>query len=131
MNGRKVIVADDEPHIRHLLALKLQQGGLEVLMAADGAEALELCLSEKPDLLITDYQMPVLSGLELCQRLRADPLAARIPAILLTARGFELKTSQTAELGIDLVMSKPFSPAEMLQKAVELLNRHEMTSQET
>jgi len=59
----KVVVADDEPHIRHVIALKMQKHGFEVFAAADGEEALDLVLQEKPDLLITDYQMPVMSGL--------------------------------------------------------------------
>jgi len=123
MNRQIVVVADDEPHIRHVLALKLAKGGLQVFVAADGQEALELCRAEKPDLLITDNQMPALSGLDLCLQLREDPATADIAAIMLTARDFDLPTDQIKRAGILLVMSKPFSPAEVLNNALEILNR--------
>lgn len=121
MTDKKVLIADDEPHIRHVLALKLQKAGLEVLTAADGEEALECCVQEKPNLLITDYQMPGLSGLELCQALRADPATADIVAIMLTARGFTLDESEAAATGIAELISKPFSPAEVLQVVLRYL----------
>ena len=63
------MVADDESHILHVVSLKLRNAGFEVITAADGQEALELAIAERPDLLITDYHMPQLSGLELCQKL--------------------------------------------------------------
>lgn len=122
-NVKRVVVADDEPHIRHVLALKLEKGGLEVMMAADGEEALELCLNESPDLLITDYQMPILSGLDLCMQLRKHESTRDLPAIMLTARGFDLPESQTSEAGIVLVMSKPFSPAEVLRNVMATLDQ--------
>lgn len=122
MSAKRIIIADDEPHIRHVLSLKLEKGGYSVLQAADGQEALELCLAERPDLLITDYQMPGLSGLELCQQLRARPATRQLPVIMLTARGFDLDEAQTQELAITAIMSKPFSPAEVLQKASDILD---------
>src|SRR5580692_265856 len=81
MAAKKILVADDESHILHVVSLKLRNAGFEVLTAADGQEALELAQSERPDLLITDYHMPQLSGLELCQKLKQDPATARIPGI--------------------------------------------------
>lgn len=121
MNDRKIIVADDEAHIRHVLSTKLQNAGFTVMLAADGEEAFELCLAERPDLLITDYQMPLLSGLELCQRLRTDERTRELPALMLTARGFDLDPEETALTGIVALMSKPFSPREVLQKVNEIL----------
>ncbi len=123
--GKKVVVADDEPHIRHVLALKLTKAGLDVQTAGDGEEALDLCLAERPDLLITDYQMPVMSGLELCKELRATPATRGLPAIMLTARGFDLGPDDTAQTNIAALMSKPFGPAEVLEKVESLLNRDE------
>ncbi|NQU76981.1 MAG: response regulator [Planctomycetes bacterium] len=130
MSRKRVVVVDDEPHICHVLALKLARGGFEVMIAGDGEEALDLCLAEKPDLLITDYQMPVMSGLELCRRLRQEPSTADVPAIMLTARGFDLDESETAQTGIAAIMSKPFSPAEVLQAAVDVLNCQPVRSRE-
>ena len=121
MNGKKIVVVDDEAHIRHIVSMKLRNAGFEVLTASDGEEALELCNSEKPDLLITDYQMPLLSGLELCQKLRASEATREIPVVMLTARGFDLDPSETAQTGIAAVMSKPFSPREVLERVNQLL----------
>jgi CheY-like chemotaxis protein len=116
----KVVVADDEPHIRHVIALKMQKHGFEVFTAADGEEALDLVLQEKPDLLITDYQMPVMSGLELCRELRQRGETAHIPILMLTARGFDLSDQERQACGILHLMSKPFSPAEVLARVLEL-----------
>jgi CheY-like chemotaxis protein len=121
MNAKTILVADDESHILHVVSLKLSNAGYRVLTAHDGAEALELANAEHPDLLITDYHMPQLSGLELCQRLKQDPSTARIPAILLTARGYSLEPQDTERSGIRTMLSKPFSPRQLLSTVNELL----------
>jgi CheY-like chemotaxis protein len=118
---KRVIVADDEAHILHVVSMKLQNAGYEVLTAVDGEEALELCSSEGPDLLITDYQMPMMTGLELCKQLRASENTRDIPTIMLTARGFDIDPGQMEEAGIATVLAKPFSPRELLGKVDELL----------
>jgi two-component system alkaline phosphatase synthesis response regulator PhoP len=118
---KRVVVADDEPHIRHVLELKLSKAGLQVLTAADGEEALELCRGQRPDLVISDYQMPAMSGLDLCRALAREPATATVPVIMLTARGFDMTQADRADTNIVLIMSKPFSPAEVLQKALGLL----------
>jgi two-component system, OmpR family, alkaline phosphatase synthesis response regulator PhoP len=117
----RVVVADDEPHIRHVLEVKLAKAGLNVVMAADGEEALELCRAQTPDLVISDYQMPAMSGLDLCKELFRQPATAKVPVIMLTARGFDLTEADKTKTNIVLVMSKPFSPAEVLAKAMGLL----------
>lgn len=118
---RKILVADDEAHILHVVSLKLKNAGYEVLTAVDGEEALELCRSERPDLVITDYQMPFLTGLEFCNKLRESDETKGIPAIMLTARGFDLDPDEMTTAGIMSVLAKPFSPREMLEKVKELL----------
>ena len=117
--SKKVLVADDEAHILHVVSMKLRNAGLEVITAVDGEEALELCLSEQPSLLITDFQMPYLSGLELCKKLREA--GQNIPAILLTARGFDIEPGEMADAGIASVLAKPFSPREVLSVVHRLL----------
>ena len=82
---KKVLVVDDEVHILHVVSLKLRNAGFAVITAQDGQEALEIAQVELPDLIITDYQMPHLSGLELCQRLKQLPGTKDIPALLLKA----------------------------------------------
>jgi two-component system, OmpR family, alkaline phosphatase synthesis response regulator PhoP len=121
MAAKKILVADDESHILNVVSLKLRNAGFEVVTASDGLEALELAQSERPDLLITDYHMPQLSGLELCQRLKQDPVTAKIPAIMLTARGYQLDAQDTEQNGILRMLSKPFSPRHLLSTVNEVL----------
>lgn len=115
------LVVDDEAHIRHVVSLKLRNAGFEVLTAGDGEEALEIATSRKPDIIISDLQMPYMSGLELGQQLAANPITAAIPTLLLTARGHALSQSDLANTTIREVLAKPFSPREVLSKADRLL----------
>ena len=119
--GKRVVVADDAPFIRHIVCTKLRNAGYEAIPAADGEEALELCRTEKPDLLITDFQMPIMTGLQLCKHLRASDKLRHIPAVMLTARGFEIDSEEMTAAGIAAVLAKPFSPRELLEKVSELL----------
>ena len=80
-----------------------------------------MATAERPDLLITDYHMPQLSGLELCQKLRANPATSGIPTIMLTARGYDLEPADTEKSGILKMLSKPFSPRQLLQTVNEIL----------
>jgi CheY-like chemotaxis protein len=121
MSERTILVADDESHILHVVSLKLRNAGYRVITARDGAEALELAQYEHPHLLITDYHMPQLSGIELCQRLKQDPATADIPAIMLTARGYSLEPGDTEKSGILRMLSKPFSPRQLLATVEEVL----------
>ncbi|MCY2931984.1 MAG: response regulator [Planctomycetota bacterium] len=119
--SRKILVADDEAHILHVVSMKLRNAGYDVVTAVDGEEALELCKSECPDLVITDYQMPYMDGLELCLAMRATEATRNIPAIMLTARGFDISPADVEAAGIRAFLAKPFSPREVLRKVEELL----------
>ena len=121
MSEKTILVADDESHILSVVSLKLRNAGFRVLTAADGQEALDLALAELPDLLITDYHMPQLSGLELCQRLKQEPSTRSMPAIMLTARGYHLEPHDTEQSGITKMLSKPFSPRHLLATVNEVL----------
>jgi CheY-like chemotaxis protein len=123
MNGKTVLVADDETHILHVVSLKLQNAGYRVVTARDGREALELAQHEKPDLIITDYHMPELSGLELCRRLKETEQTSSIPAIMLTARGYNLEPADTEKSGVLKMLSKPFSPRQLLATVNEVLQQ--------
>jgi len=116
----KILVADDEAPIANVVAMKLRNAGLEVIVAMDGLEAYELAIAERPDFMITDLQMPGMSGIELCARLAAE-LEGGIPTILLTAKGFELTAESVRELPVRRIMTKPFSPRELLAQVQELL----------
>src|SRR5579872_6650334 len=97
MAEKTILVADDESHIVNVVSLKLRNAGFEVVTAADGQEALELATASPPDLLITDYHMPRLSGIELCRRLKQDARTCSVPAIMLTARGYHLEGQDTGD----------------------------------
>jgi len=128
MADKKVLVVDDEIHIVHVVAIKLRNNGYEVITANDGAEALELARREKPDMVVTDYQMPVMSGLELVKELREDDQTKDIPAILLTARSFAITKDQQKELEISACLSKPFSPKELLGYIEDILYQKELVT---
>lgn len=112
----KVLLCDDEVHIVRAAEFKLARAGYRVQCAADGQEAWEKIERDRPDLLITDLQMPRLDGLALIERLRQRPDTRGMPVIVLTAKGFELKPQELAEKwGVLAVVGKPFSPRELLR----------------
>ena len=119
--SRKILVADDEAHILHVVSMKLRNAGYDVVTAVDGEEALELCKGERPDLVITDYQMPYMDGLAFCLALRETESTRGIPAMMLTARGFDIPPDDMKAAGIRACLAKPFSPREVLRKVEELL----------
>ncbi len=121
MESMKILVIDDEAHITHVVSLKLRNLGFEVVTAGDGEEGYELARQHKPDLIITDLQMPYLTGLEMCAKLKALKETSHIPAILLTARGYALSPADLDRTNIKEVMSKPFSPRGVAEKVEEVL----------
>jgi CheY-like chemotaxis protein len=120
MQGKTILAVDDEAHILHVVSLKLQNAGYTVLTANDGEEALEAATAPV-DLLITDYQMPGISGLELARRLHAEPGRRHLPVMLVTAHGLALEQVELAQAGISVCLSKPFSPRDLLEKVNDLL----------
>jgi len=121
MSGKRVLVVDDEIHIVHVVAIKLRNNGYEVLSADNGAEAFELACKERPDIVVTDYQMPVMTGLELVEKLRQRQETKDIPVIMLTARSFAIPKEQQEDLRISGCLSKPFSPKELLGDIEDVL----------
>jgi len=121
MAERKVLVVDDEIHIVYVVAIKLRNNGYEVITAANGAEAFELVCEEKPDIIVTDFQMPVMTGLELVEKLRRSEATKDIPVIMLTARDFAIEEEQKQDLQISELLSKPFSPKELLRSIDDIL----------
>ena len=121
MTGQKALVVDDEIHIVHVVALKLRNNGYEVISAENGADAFDLACEEKPDIIVTDFQMPVMTGLELVEKLRQCDQTKDIPVILLTARNFAITEEQQRNLRISDCLSKPFSPKELLANIEDIL----------
>jgi CheY-like chemotaxis protein len=126
--ANKVLVADDEIHIIHVVAIKLRNNGYEVIAANNGAEAYDLACREKPDIVVTDYQMPVMTGIELITKLRGDERTKEIPVILLTARAFAVSQEQQESLGVSSCLSKPFSPKELLKTIQDILYQRQLAA---
>jgi len=116
-----ILVVDDEAHILHVVSLKLSKAGFEVITAEDGEEGLAVATEHQPDLIITDYQMPFMTGLELCIELKKQEETRDIPALMLTARGFSLASDDLDQTNIAGVISKPFSPREILDQVQNLI----------
>jgi two-component system alkaline phosphatase synthesis response regulator PhoP len=115
---RRILVADDEAFIIATLSYQLRQKGYDVVTATDGQEAYTSTLEGKFDLILSDYQMPELSGFELCVKLKQEEATANVPVIMLTARGHRLSPEEIAQTNIKHLLAKPFSAKELL-KCVE------------
>ena len=121
----KIMLADDEQHVRDMIAFRLRSAGHQVVAARDGGEALQLATAEKPDLIILDVMMPVLDGFEVLRRLKADPALQAIPVIILSAKGREQDVMAGIRGGaIDYVV-KPFSLKELTARVELALRKHE------
>ena len=128
---KTVLVVDDDPDIRELVTWKLTQAGYTTMAAADGEAALTAVTANTvagravPDLVLVDWMMPRITGIEVCRALRASPVTARIPIILLTAKAQESEIECGYEAGVDDYIVKPFSPKAMLIRIEAVLARCE------
>jgi DNA-binding response OmpR family regulator len=118
-----VLVADDDADIRDLVAFKLEQAGLEVIVVEDGQAALEQAQTRRPDLAVLDVSMPGLSGIDVCRILRDDPATAGMLIIMLTARVQEQDVEGGFSAGADDYVTKPFSPRELVSRIQAQLSR--------
>lgn len=121
MTTPTILLADDEAHITCVVSQKLRSAGFSVAVARDGEEALDLAIRIKPSLVVTDLQMPRMSGLELALRLKETAATAETPVVMLTARGYIMDPATMAKTNIRHVMGKPFSARDVLKKVTELL----------
>jgi CheY-like chemotaxis protein len=116
-----ILLVDDEPHIPLVVGRKLEAAGYAVVTASDGEEGLVAARETSPDLVITDLQMPFMSGVEFAAALRTDPALSTLPVVLLTARGYVLPQSQFEVSNIVRVLAKPFSVRQILEVVEQLL----------
>ncbi|MHC5162581.1 MAG: response regulator [Planctomycetota bacterium] len=123
MDNKKALVVDDEFHIVQVVSIKLKNNGFDVITAENGSDGYELAVQALPDIIISDYQMPVMSGVEMIEKLRQNPDTANIPVIMLTARGFAIEDDQKEQLRVSACLSKPFSPREVLATIEEVLRQ--------
>jgi CheY-like chemotaxis protein len=117
----KILIVDDEPALRFLITSTLEDEGYELLEAADGLEAYESILKEKPDLVILDVMMPGLTGYELCARIKQNTRTSKTIVIMLTAKGQEQDRLQSEAVGADLYLRKPFSPIQLIDIVESML----------
>nr|WP_207949148.1 response regulator [Microcella frigidaquae] len=119
----RVLVCEDEPDILALIATRLEREGYDVITAADGDEGLRKALEHRPELLLLDWMMPGLSGLEVCTALRAHPEASRTRVLMLTARAQQSDIDAAFAAGVDDFIIKPFRSGELQQRVADLLAR--------
>ena len=120
---QKVLVVEDEAAIRDMLAFNLRRAGYDVLSAATGMEARTSMVDQYPDVVLMDWMLPDISGLELTRQLKRDPETREIPVIMLTARAQEDDRVAGLEGGADDYITKPFSPRELLARIKVVLRR--------
>ncbi|MCL4297145.1 MAG: response regulator [Anaerolineae bacterium] len=121
---QKILIVDDEAHIRILMEQTLEEledEGVEILIAGDGEEALEIIKNDKPGLVFLDVMMPKMNGFEVCQAVKRELKLDDIYIVMLTAKGQEYDKQKGAEAGADIYMTKPFDPDEIVEKAAEVL----------
>jgi DNA-binding response OmpR family regulator len=111
---RKVMVIDDEPFILMMLEDKLKRAGLDVVALKESVNVIDIVRKEKPDLIILDWMMPEISGIEVCGMLKSDPELSDIPVFMLTAKGQEEDEKLGMRSGVDRYITKPFSPSALL-----------------
>ena len=119
----RILIADDEPNQLELLSFNLEQAGFEVMTAADGQQALQIAREDHPDLVILDWMMPHLSGMDVCRNLRGLEETKWLPIIMLSARSEEGDRTLGLDNGADDYLTKPFSPRELVSRVKALLRR--------
>jgi DNA-binding response OmpR family regulator len=123
--GRKILIVDDEVHIKMLLEQTLEEledeYGVELFTASDGEEGLAFIRSEQPDLVFLDIMMPKMNGYEVCRIVMDDESLREVKIVLLTAKGQEVDRKQGLELGAKMYMTKPFDPDEILKVSKDML----------
>jgi DNA-binding response OmpR family regulator len=119
--AQTVLIVDDDPNIVIALEFLMRQAGYTVATAADGRQALDYLASREAALMILDVMMPNKNGFEVCAEVRADPRLARLPILMLTAKGREAEKARGLALGADAYVSKPFATHDLVELVRELL----------
>lgn len=119
----KILIADDDVILVEMLRFRLEAAGHEVVSASDGLAALETAAAQRPDLVVLDSMMPVISGPEVLARLKADDALKHIPIVMLTARKSESDIVAALKSGVDEYLTKPFIPQELMVRIDKLLSR--------
>ena len=123
MVGKRLLLVEDDRALAELVTFHFDRAGYHVTRTSDGEEALLLVAEQKPDLVILDWMIEGVSGIEVCRRLRRREATAALPIIMLTARGEEEDRIRGLETGADDYLTKPFSPKELVARAAALMRR--------
>ncbi|MGA0838733.1 MAG: phosphate regulon transcriptional regulator PhoB [Pseudomonadales bacterium] len=123
MSSNTILVVEDEPGILEMLSFSLTRAGFQVWESPSAEDALRRLEGTLPSLIVLDWMLPGLSGVELARRLRRDPHTADLPILMLTARGEEADKLKSFDAGIDDYVTKPFSPRELVARVRALLRR--------
>ena len=118
-----ILVVEDEAHIRRVLEYNLKLDGFEVYLAEDGATGMKLAHEKNPDLILLDWLMPVMNGLQVLAELKADSSTEHIPVFMLTAKGMISDVTQAIEMGADDYITKPFNPIQLGKTIREKLEK--------
>ncbi|MFN3881710.1 MAG: phosphate regulon transcriptional regulator PhoB [Nitrincola lacisaponensis] len=121
--AKRVLIVDDEAPIREMIAVALEMAGYDCLEAQNAQQAHAAILDQKPDMVLLDWMMPGVSGIDFARRLRKDEVTADIPIIMLTAKAEEDNKIQGLEVGVDDYITKPFSPRELVARLKTVLRR--------
>jgi two-component system phosphate regulon response regulator PhoB len=127
---KRILVVEDEHAIREMIGFALKKAGLQFEEASDAEQALVAIASNPPDLILLDWMLPGLSGVELVRRLRREDVTAKLPIILLTARVEENDRVHGLDVGADDYITKPFSPRELIARINSVLRRSQAVSEE-
>jgi DNA-binding response OmpR family regulator len=120
----KIVIAEDEPDIRDLIAFTLRFAGYEVVAGANGAEAVQLALREIPDLVMLDVRMPKMTGYEACKQIKSEPTLKHIPVVFLSAKGQESEIQIGMEAGAEEYLLKPFAPDQLTERIRSILTKY-------
>ena len=119
----KILIAEDEPDIRELVAFTLRFAGYEVVTAANGEEAVQQAVKELPDLALMDVRMPRMTGYDACRAMKANPELKDIPVVFLSAKGKEGEIATGLEAGAEEYLLKPFAPDQLTERVRAILTK--------
>jgi DNA-binding response OmpR family regulator len=128
--NKKILVVDDEPGVVEIVRVNLEWEGYDICEAFDGQEGWDKVRSEKPDLVILDVMMPQMSGLELLERIEADPHISGVPVIVLTVRANDMDVIQALEKGAVEYLTKPFDPLNLVRMVKKILEESDRRERE-
>ena len=130
MSRNRILIVDDEPAIREMVAVALELADFDVLEADNAQRAHEYIVDERPDLVLLDWMLPSVSGIELARRLKREDATAEVPIIMLTAKGEEDNKIQGLDVGADDYITKPFSTRELISRIKAVLRRTSVVAAE-